>query len=63
VVHLLNFQTSLEALKIHQKYQYSYYDSLIIASALENQCDILYSEDMQHQQLIENRLLIFNPFL
>jgi predicted nucleic acid-binding protein len=40
----------------------SLWDSLIVASAILNQCDTLYSEDMQHQFKIEN-LHILNPFL
>lgn len=51
------------ALLIKQKYKFQYYDSLILATALENSCTILYSEDMQHEQLIENNLTIVNPFL
>ena len=47
---------------IRKKYQYSYYDSLIISAALLSKCSILYSEDMQHGQLIENTLTIINPF-
>lgn len=50
------------ALKIAKQYRYSYYDSVIIAAALENQCTQLYSEDMQHQQIIEGQLQIVNPF-
>jgi len=50
------------ALKLVKKYKYSYWDSLIIASALENGCTSLYSEDMQHGQIINNRLKISNPF-
>ena len=38
------------------------YDSLIIAAALEAGCDTLYSEDMQHGQVIEG-IRIENPFL
>lgn len=49
--------------QIKLKYRFSYWDSLILATVLENQCTQLYSEDMQHQQLIENRLQIINPFL
>jgi len=45
-----------------EKYKYQYYDSLIIATAIENGCSILYSEDMQHNQNIENKLVIVNPF-
>ena len=48
--------------QIKLKYRFSYWDSLILATALENQCTKLYSEDMQHQQLIENQLQIINPF-
>lgn len=55
-------ETIKNALQIHFKYQYSYYDSLIISSALENRCSILYSEDLQHNQKIEERLTIINPF-
>ncbi len=47
---------------IRSKYKYSYYDSLIIAIALESKCNILYSEDMHHGQIIENNLKIINPF-
>jgi predicted nucleic acid-binding protein len=47
---------------ISGKYGFSTWDSLIIASALENDCSVLFSEDMQEGQLIENRLKIINPF-
>lgn len=52
----------ITALDIHSKYGYSYWDSLILATALLNDCQTVYSEDMQHNQLIENRLRIINPF-
>ena len=61
-VELLNLQTIDLALYIKERYKYSYYDSLIIASALENGCNILYTEDMQHGQVIEDSLKIMNPF-
>ena len=51
-----------EALGIAEKWKYSFYDSLIIASALEASCNILYSEDLQHKQKIYS-LKIVNPFL
>jgi predicted nucleic acid-binding protein len=47
---------------ISNKYQLSWWDSLIIASALENNCKTLYSEDMQDGLVIENTLTIVNPF-
>ena len=50
------------AYQIANEYKYSFYDCLIIASALENDCEILYSEDMQHQQIIKKKMKITNPF-
>ena len=44
------------------KYSLSYFDSIIVATALEEGCNILYSEDMQQNQIIENTLHIINPF-
>ena len=41
---------------------YRFYDSLIIASALEANCATLLSEDMQDGQVIYGRLAIRNPF-
>jgi predicted nucleic acid-binding protein len=50
------------ALDIQARYRYGFYDSLIIAAALEAGCTRLYSEDLQHGQRVE-RLVIENPFL
>jgi predicted nucleic acid-binding protein len=58
----LSLKTVFSAWKLREKYKYSYWDSLILASALENSCSILYSEDMQHGQVIEDSLKIINPF-
>ena len=52
-----------DALQIHDKYKYSYYDSLVIYSALKAGCDLLLTEDMQHGQIIENSLTIENIFI
>jgi len=51
-----------KAMFIKRRYKYNYWDSLIIASALESGCAILYTEDMQDGQVIEGRLRIVNPF-
>jgi len=50
------------ALEVKDRYKYSFYDSLIIAAALEADCDLLYSEDLHHGQHI-GRLRIANPFV
>ncbi|KJR42785.1 PilT protein domain-containing protein [Candidatus Magnetoovum chiemensis] len=54
--------TIKKALQIKTAYKYSYWDSLIIASALELNCFVLYTEDMQDCQVIEGKLRIVNPF-
>ncbi len=51
------------AIQIKEKYQLQWYDSLIIATALQAQCKILYKEDMQHNLVINNTLTIINPFV
>jgi len=50
-------------LKIAGKYGHSYWDSLLLAAAIENDCELFYSEDMQHNQVIEGSLTIKNPFM
>ena len=59
-------QISLEtihfALNIQEKYGFSYYDCLIIASALQSNCTKIFSEDMQSEQMIEGKLQIVNIF-
>ncbi len=46
-----------------ERYRFSFYDSVIVASALRAACKVLYTEDLQHGQLIERRLKVVNPFL
>lgn len=61
-VQVIQISTIQQAHKIKLKYGFSYWDSLIVASALEANCEQLYSEDMQHKQVIEGRLTVLNPF-
>jgi predicted nucleic acid-binding protein len=49
-------------LNISATNKYSFYDSLIISAAFKSSCSILFTEDMQHGQKIQN-LRIENPFL
>jgi predicted nucleic acid-binding protein len=50
------------ALDVHARYQFGFYDALIVAAALSDGCTRLLSEDLQHGQQIEG-LTIENPFL
>ena len=49
------------ALSLHRRWRFSFYDSLIVAAALESNCKVLYSEDLQDGQEIES-LTVVNPF-
>ncbi len=50
------------ALEIAERYGFSWYDSLIVATAIDAGCDTLYTEDLQHGQVIEGKLTVTNPF-
>jgi predicted nucleic acid-binding protein len=52
-----------EAMRIYNRYQLQYWDSLIVAAALEAGCSALYSEDMSDGQIIDNMMTVINPFL
>ncbi len=51
------------ALRIAEKHRCDIYDALVIAAALEAGCAILYSDDLQDGQTIDEQLTIRNPFV
>jgi predicted nucleic acid-binding protein len=61
-VRSLDIDTFETGLMVSRRYGYQHYDSMIIAAALQAGCERLYSEDMQHRQVIDKRLQIVNPF-
>jgi len=62
-VEAIGLPTVEAAWTLMDRYRFSYFDSLILASALMADCQILYSEDMRHGQVIDGQLTIVNPFL
>ena len=62
-VGVITGATITKAMDMSSQLKFPYWDSLIVASALETGCDILFTEDLQHGQVIENRLTVRNPFL
>ena len=54
--------THEEGLRLASVYSVHIFDALILASALEARCEVMYSEDLQAGQVIEGRLRIENPF-
>jgi predicted nucleic acid-binding protein len=58
----LTLDLHVAARKLAETYRLSVCDALIVAAAIEAGCDTLYSEDMQHGQVIGS-LRIQNPFI
>jgi predicted nucleic acid-binding protein len=61
-VVVITIETIRKSLDLRSIYGYSYWDCLIIATALCSNCSILYSEDLQDDQLINGKVQIVNPF-
>ena len=59
----MNQMTITKAKDLIIKYDFQLFDSLIVASALQSNCTVLYSEDLHHNLMVENQLRIINPFI
>jgi len=57
-----NFEAVQKALDLKEVYNYSYYDSLILATALLSDCNYIFSEDLHDGQIIDNKIEIVNIF-
>lgn len=53
----------LEASRLRERHSFSYWDSLIVAAALQAKATTLFSEDMQDGLLVDGTLRISNPFI
>lgn len=58
----LNIETHDLGLSIAERFTLSIYDAMIAATAQTAECDVLWSEDMQHGLRLHNGLEIRNPF-
>jgi len=63
ILQPVSLSTLIYARHLLERYDFQLFDSIVVASALEANCQILYSEDFQHGFLVENRLKIINPFI
>ncbi|RUR77819.1 PIN domain-containing protein [Chlorogloeopsis fritschii PCC 9212] len=59
----VSLETLQYAVKLRDRYLLSFWDSLIVASAVLGKASILYSKDMQDGLILQNTLQIVNPFL
>ena len=58
----LDYDILMNASDLRTRYNFSFWDGLIVSSALSVNTEILYSEDMQDNLVIDQRLTIVNPF-
>lgn len=61
-VEVMTLQTLEVGRALAERYGFSVYDAMIVASALIAGCTTLWSEDMANGLLVEGRLRIVNPF-
>jgi len=61
-VSLIEKHNIRQALEIHKRYGYKYFDCLMIVSALNFDCKYFLTEDMSDEQIINNRLTIVNIY-
>lgn len=60
-VRALTAGTHLTGLRLAERYELSVYDAMIVAAAIEADCETLWSEDL-HDGLRVGRLRVLNPF-
>ena len=61
-VHPFTIETHETGLALAERYNFSTWDAMIVASALHADCETLWSEDMQDGMVVDGRLRIANPF-
>lgn len=61
-VEALTAVTHERSLLLAERYNLSLYDAMIAAAALLAGCKTLYTENMHHSLVLENQLMLCNPF-
>ena len=56
----LTIETVRHAIELGERHSLSHWDALIVAAALQAECEILYSEDLQDGQIFEERLKVYS---
>ncbi|VVC57263.1 hypothetical protein RHAL1_P00009 (plasmid) [Beijerinckiaceae bacterium RH AL1] len=62
IVSPLDLETHLDGLRLAERYGFSLFDALMIASALRLDCGTFWSEDMQDGMIVDERMTIHDPF-
>ena len=58
----ITLETHRLAVMLARAHGFSFYDALLLAAAIQDGCDVMYSEDMQHGRIL-GALEIRNPFI
>jgi predicted nucleic acid-binding protein len=61
-VEPMTVETHDRGLAVLKRYGFSLYDSMLVAAALIAGAKVIYSEDLQHGQVIDDQLRVTNPF-
>ena len=61
-VEPITVETHDRGLAVFERHRFSLYDSMLVATALISGAKILYSEDLQNGQIIDDQLRVTNPF-
>lgn len=62
VVETLTVDTHEIGLSLAERYRLRFYDSLLLAAALQSGCETFWSEDLQDGFVVEGKLTVRNPF-
>jgi predicted nucleic acid-binding protein len=58
----ITVETHEAGIALAERYGFSTYDAMTAASAILSGCDTLWSEDLQHNIVVDNQLRVVNPF-
>ncbi len=58
----ITVETHEAGIALSERYGFALYDAMIAASAILCNCDTLWTEDLQHNMVVDNQLRIINPF-
>ncbi len=58
----LDLETHVDALRLAERYGFSFFDALMVASALRLDCGTFWSEDMQNGMIVDERMTVLDPF-
>jgi predicted nucleic acid-binding protein len=62
IIHRPTHANVLDAVRMQRRYKLSWWDAMIVMSAIETGAQVLWSEDLTHEQRFGD-LVVRNPFL